>query len=497
METPLNIRVKIADFASGALFECRDGRASCGNDFIPLPDKFTAFAPLENIKYACKLFHLHSQAEAETLLNVVPSELAKEVDIIRAGEDWEGRGVTRYWLVKEGFAGRFEAEEWCKQALSILSGKLARKAKIEGGFYVQYPSFSVNQVTIKNSAQREVFKNNIIRIEAPNGINLIEAPVGESFHWEHTENLRFEGIIELRAGENGLLVINELPLERYLASVNSSEMSAESSIEFLKAQTIAARGTVLATKGCHHFGEPYDLCNGDHCQCFYGITRIEANSEEAADLTAGMALMHNGIIADTRYAKICGGMRESFGNVWEDFNPPYLPAAFDYQDLHHSVQNWDSYIQNSPQCWCNPRFHPYPDYYDYARSLFRWEVNYAKPELIEILKQKLGFDIENAGEILPSARGDSGRITGLLVQYDDSEIEISGELNIRSLLSPSHLPSSSFIIQADEERVNIKGAGWGHGVGMCQMGGLNMALNGANCKTILSHYYPHTELVKF
>jgi len=494
----LNIRVKIADFSAEAYFECDEGSAECGGKEFRLPPRFSAQASTsEKIEFALRLYHLHWEKSAIEILKSLPEELACQVDIIPVGERWEGRGIPRFWLVKGGFARQSESAAWREEAVSILPAELARRMEIEGGVYRKYPSAVSRRVSLKPLNGQPFFQSSLIRLHAPLGIKFKKAPVGETFHWEHTEDLWFNGHLELRAGENGLLVINELPLEDYLASVNSSEMSAQSPLEFLKAQTIAARGTVLATMGCHHYGEPYHLCNGDHCQCFYGVSRVNEQSIEAAESTAGQVLLHNRIIADTRYAKICGGMRESFDNVWEEYNPPYLPAVFDGDAGNFRFRGWEHYVFDRPRCWCNPEIYPYPDYYDFARDLFRWREAFTFDEIGEIIRRGTGCDIGALEEIAPLNRGASGRIIRLMLQGDGGEIRINGELNVRRALSPSHLPSSCFTVEREDERIILHGAGWGHGVGMCQMGALNMALRGADCVKILKHYYPHTELVDF
>jgi SpoIID/LytB domain protein len=292
-------------------------------------------------------------------------------------------------------------------------------------------------------------------------------------------------------------VINESPLEEYLASVNSSEMSAYAPLEFLKAQSIAARGTVLATKGCHHYGEPFDLCNGDHCQCYYGKSRLQPRSLEAVETTSGQVLTYQSIICDTRYAKICGGITETFDNVWENFNPPYLPRKFDSESKCgvDSLQSTPmfSYIQSSPACYCNPFLHPYPDYLSEACKWFRWEIKYSGEELSKIVNERISSGIGQILSLQPEAWGLSGRIKRMRIKGAKGESELNGELRIRRALSYSHLPSSCFIIEQEDEIITLKGAGWGHGVGLCQMGALNMALMGKKCEEILQHYYPGTK----
>jgi SpoIID/LytB domain protein len=222
---------------------------------------------------------------------------------------------------------------------------------------------------------------------------------------------------------------------------------------------------------------------------------MEERSVEATQETAGEALLYRNIIADTRYSKICGGLRETFNNVWEDFSPPYLPSGLDYNNCEYKFQNWRDYILHSPECFCNPMVFRYPDYLADVERFFRWEIAYNEDELAEIIRTKSGSDVREISELIPRQRGFSGRINKLQISGDCDRL-MNGELNIRRVLSPSHLPSSCFITEIKKERVILKGAGWGHGVGMCQMGALNMALLGKSYKEILQHYYPKTKLVK-
>lgn len=492
----MNIRIKIGDFPREAHLECLNGFAVADGREYPLPEHIIleSSAP-EDINFTLRLFHLHSMEEAEAVVNNLPGELSSRLDIIRIGERWGGAGIDRYWIVRERFSNESEAYAWLEEAGELIGSKMNRRLQIEGGIYKIYPESPGKIISAKNPDGKTLFRGRRIRISAPAGVTVFNAPVGETFHWEHTENLVFSGSLLVQAGERRLLMVNEVPLEEYLSSVNSSEMSAQAPIEFLKAQTIAARGTVSATMGCHHHGEPFDLCNGDHCQCYYGTGRVDERSLEASEATKGELLVHNGVIADTRYGKICGGIRERFNRVWEIFDPPYLPARFDGKGESPHYRKWVDYILDSPRCYCNPEIYPYPDYLDYARGWFRWDICLKREELSEIIRRRTGCDVGTMEKFEVLSRGDSGRTTGLKIFSEGKDIDLYGELNIRRALSESHLPSSCFEAEIDYDKVIFHGAGWGHGVGMCQMGGLSMALMGLKCGEILAHYYPSTELI--
>ena len=490
----MKIKVKIGDFDGNVKIHCRKGYAECREIKFELPESFYAFSNCpEKITYGARLFHLHSRERAESIMNELSPKISQELKIIPVGKRWQGAGIERYWIVRDNFSDETQANNWKKDLSASLDLRNRRQMEIEGGIYKIFPEYPSTDICIANNEGTIIARGEKFILHAVEGITITDAPVGETFHWEHTEDLLFKGKLILQAGEKETLIVNEIDIEDYLASVNSSEMSSKAPPEFLKAQTIAARGTVLATMGCHHHGEPFDLCNGDHCQCYYGSGRIEERSVEAAKSTAGKVLTWNGIVADTRYAKTCGGLTEKFNHVWEDYDPAYLPKFFDGKDRSRDYDDWSEYINDRPDCYCSPEKFPYPEYFNYAEPWFRWEMVYTNIGLSDLIRRRTGKDLGIISEIVPLERGDSGRIKSLLIKGDD-EIEINGELNIRRTLSESHLPSSCFIIKYDKSEITIRGAGWGHGVGLCQMGALNMAILGFRAEEILAHYYPEAKL---
>jgi len=491
-----NIRIKIADIAGKVKFSSHEAGIVTPSGKVKLPEEFYAFSGgEEKLSYQARLLHLHSEDEADKHWLALSRQLTDKLKIVEAGERWVGRGIERHWIVSSNYGSFTEAADFLRGAKATVEAEYRYRTEVESGIFTIYPEMPGGLVTLTTERGMELHSGKTLRLESPDGIVFSQAPVGETFHWEHREDLTFKGIIELRPGEKGLLVIAEMPLEEYLASVNSSEMSALSPVEFLKAQTLAARGTVAATIGCHHYGEPFHLCNGDHCQCFYGSGRLESRSEQAAEETAGQVLLYQGIIADTRYAKTCGGFTETYDRVWENYNPGYLPEKYDGK-RQEKLTNAEKYIQENPHCWCNPKYHPYPEYYKYAEPWFRWEKEFYIDTLTDLVELKTGKKIGTVKRLVPLERGVSGRITRLRIE-GEREVEICGELNIRRVLSDSHLPSSCFLVEETSGKIRLKGAGWGHGVGMCQMGALNMAISGKSCEEILRHYYPGTGITKF
>ncbi len=344
-----------------------------------------------------------------------------------------------------------------------------------------------------------------------NRVILHNVLVGIGFHWEHRENQRYRGNFEIMLDNRGLLTaINILPLEEYLFSVNSSEMKSDCPMELLKAQTVAARNTVLATRKKHHYADGFDVCADDHCQCYRGSSREKENSLEAVRLTAGEILLYKDIICDTRYSKICGGISEDFDSTWFSDPIPYMEATPDISSDRsreagplfpaNSEEKARALIQSSTPFFCNVHQHEIPSTIQYAREYYRWQFIYEAGELGSLIEKKTGYEVGPVKELIPLERGRSGRIEWLKVKGSRKTVTIGKELQIRFALHEKCLYSSCFLIEK-EERSNkqyfiLKGAGWGHGVGMCQIGATVMAHQGYSHKDILSHYFPSTRLIE-
>ena len=321
--------------------------------------------------------------------------------------------------------------------------------------------------------------------------------VGIGFHWDHQEALAYEDTLEAwLEPEGGLGLINELDLERYLASVNSSEMTADSPPGLLKAQTVAARSTLLATRGRHHAGEPYDICADDHCQCFRGSRTIRDASAEAARATAGQVLAHEGWICDARYSKSCGGIVEAYQHVWEDQAVPYLCSFRDTRAADPGFvapameAGWRAWILGSEDVWCNTEAFRLPDGLRYSDGFYRWRVALSREEAAGHIRRVTGRSFNRLLDLVPQERGASGRLKRLLVRTDGGDFPIGKELTIRLALSANCLYSAAIVLDWEGETLVIQGKGWGHGVGMCQLGATRMALEGRDWRQILQHYYP-------
>lgn len=339
-------------------------------------------------------------------------------------------------------------------------------------------------------------------------IHLHDVTVGIEFHWQHQRTQILPGLLEITLNNAGkLLAINELDVETYLISVNSSEMTKENPMELLKAQTIAARSTILATMGKHHYDERFHLCSDDHCQCYHGVANISAYSRTAAEETEGVNLLYAKRVCDARYAKICGGIMEDYQHVWDDRRIPYLIPGVDGKEALSwpldSEEKVADYINSSPDVWCNTHKYAINSALPYnTRELFRWQVSFSREELGELIRRKLQIDFGELVDLITIDRAPGGRLIHLDIVGSKRTVRIGKELVIRRALSESHLYSACFYIKRDlDERGNVSrfhliGAGWGHGVGLCQVGATVMAQEGFDHREILAHYYKESTLEK-
>lgn len=390
-------------------------------------------------------------------------------------------------------------EYWILEKTSDMEGKIYPSGDYKYKKLIKKESSGIIEVSGKQFSKRVRFvpedKDCSFMVE---GVD-----VGIGFHWDHSETLEYGGELEIFIDNTGrLTAVNIIDLEDYLSSVNSSEMRNDNNIEMLKAQTVAARSTVLATMGKHHFDEGFDLCSDDHCQCYQGIGKMSGLSVGVAKATEGEVLVFDNTIADARYSKICGGITERYSSCWEDMDFPYLASFYDNKDSQTVPDIPDeNYIEDMIRdkdfdCFCNTFKYSLPGSLDFCRDLFRWEETISCAEIEKNLKSKFGQDIGKITDMKILRRGYSGRAVELEISGTSGKTVISKELNIRRLLSKTHLPSSAFLIGKNGEEFTLTGAGWGHGAGMCQIGAQIMGEKGFSYKDILKHYYKHTTLKK-
>ena len=367
---------------------------------------------------------------------------------------------------------------------------------------------------------------------------LFGVTIGNRFHWEREENQTFLGGLLLRARSNSTIAaINVIPLEDYLQSVISSEMSGNASEEFLKAHAIMSRSWLLSAlerkrrpgKGqanplqstesggelVHWYEQEdhdlYDVCADDHCQRYQGITKIvSSRAGDAVLQTRGQVLKHGNEICDARFSKACGGLTESFATAWEPKEIPYLTSISDSTTTYKQIATEEEALQwitSEPDAYCNTKDESIlnsilPGFDRETETFFRWKVEYGRKELEEIIRDKSGTDFGTLIEIKPLSRGPSGRIFRLGIRGSKKSMVVGKELEIRRWLSRSHLYSSAFVVSAEYgaekevEKFIFHGAGWGHGVGLCQIGAAVMAEKGFKAEEILKHYFPSTRIEK-
>lgn len=370
---------------------------------------------------------------------------------------------------------------------------------------------------------------------------LFDVTIGVQFHWERKENQLFKGALQLLEEENKLLAINILPLEDYLISVISSEMSATSSMELLKAHAITSRSWLIAqvVKGkeirqsrekyqtIYQTEEEYirwydredhalfDVCADDHCQRYQGITRQTSGLvEQAVTETFGEVLMSGDQVCDARFSKSCGGITEAFEKVWEPVVHSYLQTICDHKNgnsdspvLLTVEQNAEKWIRTSPDAFCNTvdkkvLSQVLNDYDQETVDFYRWKVTYTQEEISALINRKTGFDFGQIIHLIPLERGYSGRIIKLQIVGTKKKLVVGKELEIRKTLSNSHLYSSAFVVDRFDfvdqipGKFVLTGAGWGHGVGLCQIGAAMMGEKGYPYKEILMHYFVGAELKK-
>lgn len=365
---------------------------------------------------------------------------------------------------------------------------------------------------------------------------LHDVTIGIGFHWERKENQRFRGQLEIKRNNDGTLTaINIVPLEEYLRSVISSEMKSTSELELLKAHAIISRSWLMAQiyrderypgnhcdamQRCgeehrivkwydHEDHTEFDVCADDHCQRYQGISKVESPLvDKAVNATRGEILVYDDLICDARFSKCCGGITEDFSSCWEPSQHPYLTVISDTKSKKTDLpdltleKNAHKWIETYPDAFCNTTdkklLSQVLNNYDMEDvDFYRWNVVYKKEYLDELVARKSGIDFGHITALKPLKRGASGRITLLRIEGTKRSVEVGKELEIRKWLSESHLKSSAFTVSFnnDSDWV-INGAGWGHGVGLCQIGAAVMASQGYGYKQILAHYFPGAEIKK-
>ena len=336
--------------------------------------------------------------------------------------------------------------------------------------------------------------------------SLFDVTIGVNFHWERKETQTFLGTLRLVVESDQITAINELPVEKYLASVISSEMKATAGLELLKAHAVISRSWLLAQmrrrednqeqkNGFFSFVKKddelirwydredhtiFDVCADDHCQSYQGITKqTSKHVEKALKETRGQILCYGEEICDARFSKCCGGVTEEFQYCWEDTPKPYL------------VSIEDPFCNTSDKAVLSQVLN---DYDQETNDFYRWTVEYTVDEISALVNEKLKDDFGRIVDLIPLERGKSGRIWKLKIVGTKKTFTIGKELEIRRALSETHLYSSAFDVEKTAKGFRLRGKGWGHGVGLCQIGAAVMGQQGYKYDQILLHYYRNAEI---
>lgn len=479
-------------------------------------------------------FERISGADILAILNeisVTREELDSIIAKIKEGETSEG-GAGKTACVKEP-----------KVNVGIVSAQKIRfalnkpyKAKGEIIDGEQTVEFSEGGILWNGNQYRELV---FVPLKSDASFSLFDVTIGVNFHWERQETQIFQGALRLVVEADKICAINELPVENYLTSVISSEMRGTSSIEFLKAHAVISRSWLLAqmekrrqmSEGSNNFFSfikkddeiirwydredhtIFDVCADDHCQRYQGITKAgNHHVSEAVHATHGQILMYGDEICDARFSKCCGGVTEEFQYCWEDKKMPYLVALRDTDakmpmpdlTIEAEAEKW---IRSAPESFCNTDDRKVlsqvlNDFDQETADFYRWHVEYTQQQLSALICDKMKIDFGSILDLVPLERGKSGRICKLKIVGTQRSFIIGKELEIRRTLSETHLYSSAFVVDKADvtdgvpQRFVLTGAGWGHGVGLCQIGAAVMGQHGYSYDRILQHYYPGAEIKK-
>lgn len=410
---------------------------------------------------------------------------------------------------------------------------LAKGETVSGN---QQVSFEEGGILWNGNVYREL---TFTPLDEDSSFSLYDVTIGINFHWERQETQSFIGTLKLVVYEGKITAINILPAEDYLTSVISSEMNATSSLEFLKAHAVVSRSWLLAqiekrkamskkqgdffsfvktdTEYIRWYDREdhtiFDVCADDHCQRYQGITKATNQSvAEAVKATRGQVMMYKNSICDARFSKCCGGITEEFDTCWENKKYPYLTAVRD--DKNDAAmpdltieEEADKWIRSTPDGFCNTHdkhilSQILNNYDQETTNFYRWKVLYTQEELAELIRANTKCDYGQIIDLIPVERGKSGRISKLKIVGTLKILIIGKELEIRRTLSDTHLFSSAFVVDKGPQQddapawFELTGAGWGHGVGLCQIGAAVMGEKGYNYNDILLHYYKDADIRK-
>lgn len=370
-----------------------------------------------------------------------------------------------------------------KISVGLLSAKEIRFEIISDGAGPQTVKWHDGRISYNGMLYDELYFDSMTlsTLFAEASFILYDVVIGIDFHWQQKRTFKYAGGLKFIVEGDRITAVNCIGMEDYLMSVISSEMKSSASIELLKAHAVISRSWLKARLKDHKAGhEHFDVCADDHCQRYQGLTMAVGDDVcRAIDRTWGQVLEYGGDICDTRYSKCCGGRTELFSTCWEDVDLPYLQSVEDpFCDCENS--SILSQVLN--------------DYDLHTADFHDWTVQYTTDELSELVRTRTGIDFGTIVALEAVERGPSGRIKYLRITGTLREEVIGKELAIRKALSSSHLKSSAFEIEKSPDGFVLRGRGWGHGVGLCQIGAAAMAARGYDYRQILSHYYVGAEI---
>ena len=485
------------------------------------------------------VFIVPVEAEFEKMTDALLNEMVEEVSITKGEESAIINRLTRTQPKLE--VGIMSAKEIEFEILTDGAG--SRKAVLREG-KIEYDGALYDELYFEEQNPSTMFAEPTFILHG--------VTIGVNFHWQRKEDQKFAGALKIIVEDGQLTAVNVVGVEDYLLSVISSEMSATASEEFLKAHAVISRSWVMAQIASsrknrkaeipegvnnvpalisyldsvrankekvdqgseieyvkwydHDDHRNFDVCADDHCQRYQGLTRATGKTvRKAIDSTWGQVLMHNDQLCDARFSKCCGGRMEKFSTCWGDEDMPYLQPLADAPG--HGEAGPDA---GDIRCFCDTRDKEIlgqvlNNYDQETVDFYRWRVEYGRAELSELVARRSGIELGLIQKLEPLERGDSERIYKLRITGSQKTLTVGKELEIRRLLSESHLKSSAFEVEyladgqtagpdAEWDTLVLHGKGWGHGVGLCQIGAAVMASQGYAYTGILSHYYPETTL---
>lgn len=480
------------------------------------------------------VFIMPVESEFEKITPELLSEMVEEVSVPKDEEDEIIRRLTRTQPSLQ--VGIMSARELEFEILSDGGGP--RKALLREG-KIEYDGALYDELYFEAPTLSTMF--------AEASFKLYGVTIGVNFHWERKEDQLFAGALKIIVEKDKLVAVNVIGIEDYLLSVISSEMSSGASEEFLKAHAVISRSWVMAQiesshkerkthvpegvcnlptlvsdldsrmshdkDGCsdeiyecirwydHDDHRLFDVCADDHCQRYQGLTRATGNVvRKVVDATWGQVLTYDGQLCDARFSKCCGGRMERFSTCWEDEDKPYLqPMA----DTPHHLEDGDCFCDTEDKEILGQVLNNYDQE---TTDFYRWSVEYSRQEISGLICRRSGVQIGTLVALEPMLRGDSGRIHKMKINGTDRSMVVGKELEIRRILSESHLKSSAFeVVYLDAQgneaenggewtHIRLDGRGWGHGVGLCQIGAAVMASEGYDYINILNHYYPGADV---